>query len=328
MTYTLLTVKSAPYNAIGAHPSNDTAAIQAMIDDSAPGHLTSLTPVEQLFPIIIPPGYYQCDALNARNIHGLTIIGIGSGSVGPVIDWNGSPDDASLDCRGSDGITFQNWQLRGPIGDGPLSSYPKRGLWIDTGSTHSFENFNIGGRYSIAAMDVYGACCSGMSMCGVSNYAAAGTCFGAKFNQCSDWLFDHVEMHCFVGGGIESGKALLLQDVDSFSFKNGQFASAQGYLMQFNGNDQRISFDNVTFGTDVSGPLPFTCIGGIAGSNAKQLMMQNCYVKIAAGGSLYNLAASTVSGYFINGTIERGGVVTQYGICPLGSSTGTFGAVL
>jgi hypothetical protein len=352
MTYALTTVKDAPYNAVGNDIADDTAAFQAMIDASAPGHL--LGPVDQIFPIIIPPGKYKVGQINATNINGLTIIGIGSGSTYPILDWSGSPTNTMLDCTGSGaGLNFSNFQLRGPISDGPNGSYPAMGLLLTVtvaggGNYCSLENFNVGGRFRVAAQYIYGVCCSKMSMCGANNYVqgnpstfaavytATNATFGVTsdfvaiakgFQGCSDWLMERCEMHCFTGGATISGKALLLEGTTGMTFNNGQIASAQGYLIQFNSNVALTSFNGVTFYTD-QGPKGFTCIGGIAGSAANHLVMTNCYVQLDTGGTLYNLSPSSVRGTFIGGTIERGAVVTQYDICPIGSAPAAFGAPL
>jgi hypothetical protein len=254
--------------------TDDTAAIQAAIDMSAPGHLIGL--VTRRFPIVIPPGIYKISELNATNIDGFTMRGLGSGALRSLLR-NYPPVNAILDMAGScTGFNLRDFLIYGPLSDGLSASYPAIGLLLavtsaGNGNYCEMENVNSNGRFRVAARYVYGVCCSETSTCNAVNvnqndpnaYCAVYTSSNSlglesSFTETattsntgvSDWLHERCEHHAFTSASGQS-KAILLEGTTNMTWINGNIAAAgQGYIVELKGGNPHATFTGVTFYTD------------------------------------------------------------------------------
>lgn len=357
-----LTVKD--FGAVGDGSTSDQTAFQAMIDASCPGHLAVIPPaaaVNQIFPILIPASAnpYIVTQLNATNCAGFTMWGMGSGAVQPVIKYTvASPANTIIDMTGSGaGFNLKNFGVLGPISDGVSATYPNIGLLLAVtsaggGNYGEIDNVNVGGRFQQTAVLIYGVCCSSATMFGANNYnqnnpnayalyltgnnatsigpgipSSIYTTIASGFQGGSDWHFNRSEVHAFTGSGTTSAQSVFFDNVTTITWTGGQIAACTngGFLMRTNGNVANASFRGTTFYCD-RGTNAAVLLGASSGS-VTHLTLQNILVNLETSGTIFS-GQSPTSGYILSGTVDRGGVTTQYDINPLGSSAGSFGAAV
>lgn len=278
--------------AVGDGSTDDTAAIQAAIDKSAPGHLSAVA--NQLYPIIVPPGNFKITQLNATNIQGFTVLGIGSGLVYPTLTSGGGLSvNAMLDMTGSvGGPNLQNFGILGP-NDDTQTPFPNFGLLMANsaavpaaGNVGLFNNVSVSGRFNKAAIYSFGLCCTLAQNINADNYnatnpntaalvftytniMAATSAFIAisTTNESSgDWHCDRCEAHSFAHFSTVAGPAVILDTTNNMTFTNGDFGAASGtsahpWVFQLAGSNSALHFENNSCYTD-QGPQASYCIGG------------------------------------------------------------------
>jgi len=112
-----INVKNAPYSAVGDGSADDTAAIQAALDDAAFGSTSERNAV------YFPPGLYRItDTLLLTKGMGVRLIGVGrvQGSTaylppgyrgrdtGAVLFWDGDPGESLLKIHGTNFGTVES----------------------------------------------------------------------------------------------------------------------------------------------------------------------------------------------------------------------------
>jgi len=351
--FTLLTVRDAPYNAVGDGVTDDAAAIQRMIDDSCPGHSRTVA-VEQQFPVIIPysvsgNGHYMIGSpLNVTNCLGFAMGGIGSGMTYPVIQQiPGTTMRNIIDMTGSvSGFNLKTFIVYGPLSDGlpnPETAIllAQSDITLHSGNFGSIDKVQWAGRFSKAGLATYGVCCSEGNMMGGTNaimsapnsYVWALTDsnvpgFSSDFSNiatgsqgASGWKCSRCENHGFTGASTVSSKALLLEGTRGFLYEGGILAAANGYIIETKGNNFGVTLNTVMAYTD-QGPPPGAYIGGTLGT-LTNLDIVNMDVELAAGGVVVSVGG--YNGSLIGGRLNAGGVVTNYNICGMGSAPAVSG---
>jgi hypothetical protein len=287
--------------------------------------------------------------LNATNIFGFQMFGIGCGITAPIIQQiTGTFRKVLLDLTGSvQGSSLRDFVLHGPLSDMD-TPYPDVGIQmavssttLNTGNFCRLENISIAGRFAKAGIATYGVCCSLATMVGIQNvtpgapnaYAlaltsnnilglssefttiATGTC-GA-----SGWKFDRCEMHAFTSGSTLSPKALLLEGARGTLYSGGNLAASNGYIVETKGSNQGVTFDTVQFYTD-QGPLAGAAIGGTSGT-ISNLVMINPDMTLAAGGVVVSVGG--YNGSMIGGVMNAGGIITNFNISGMGTAPAVSG---
>lgn len=350
--FTLLTVRDAPYNAVGDGVTDDAPAFQRMIDDACPGHARTAA-VNQLFPVIVPYStagtgthrYMIGSGINYTNCLGLWMGGLGSGMTYPVIQQiQGTVIRNLIDMTGSvSGCRLSNIGIYGPLGDGfpnPETAIlmAQSDITPNSGNFCDLDKVQWSGRFTKAGLGTFGVCCSLMKNSGGTNaimsspnaYTWALTSnnvmgFSSAFaniiddgnaHGASTWSCNRCEMHAFTGQETVSPKAILLEGTRGFLYSGGNAAAANGYIIETKGTNSGITLDTVTFYTD-QGPKPGAVIGGVAGT-LSNLVMTNMDATLATGG--VPVSVGGYNGTMINGVLNAGGVVINYNACGMGTA--------
>lgn len=331
-----ITVKD--FGAKGDGVTNDTAAFQAAIDASCPGHSISVVG-NQIFPLWLPQGTYMVSQLNATNCNGFVLWGTGAPSLGPIIQKiAGVSVNAVLDMTGSiTGANLKNFYIKSSLGDGD-TPYANHGLLLansnltaGTGNFNQFENLSIAGRFGVAGMYMYGVCCSTATAIGIqqanpsNGNSSAWTYTNANIGGAissfvtiatgaqggSDFACYRCEMHAFTGSSTASGRALVLDGPRGFTYESGILASANAaYTVQLAGNATQVTFINATFYTD-QGPIAPFAVGNSSGT-VKNILFINPDLTLGVAGALTSFSGSFASGRVINGIININGVVNNF----------------
>ncbi len=120
------------------------------------------------------------------------------------------------------------------------------------------------------------------------------------FQGASDWLFERCEMHAFTSYEGISAKAMAIDGAPNFTAINGNFAAANGFIIQAYGNIEGATFINTSFYTD-QGPPATNVIGSVHFANISGLTMMNPNITLGPA-PVIAISNGSVSGRVFPGT--------------------------
>lgn len=260
-------VSSPEYGAVGDGVTDDTAAIQAAIDDArAVARGVAIGALDPAATVVFPLGKYAISHLDCTGVAGLYVKGAGPWGVILYANQQASSSKAVIDLTGSVGCWFSGIQVFAMDTDGTTPAVKPTCAFLIAATSaggdstaHRLDHCGSAGWFTAAALYGYGANDHVFIDCGFGQYELAQpTIFIGSENEASlsslfqtidsgtsiagEWSFFGCEIHGanVAQAGIGSPATFattLLYNAYSVRFYDGVHDSSGNYQVLFYGND-------------------------------------------------------------------------------------------